>query len=144
MRGSKGSRHAFQVMRNHHQLMVIMDPKLENKYPPKEAERLIRVALACVDRDDKRRPDMADVVHELASLAKGGPSTGLGQTAPRPMEDSDDGPTEWFVPRGQTAASNASESSQSSFGLSQISWSLGGTSSEASVAYQMSMIREGR
>ena len=49
-------------------LKNIMDPWLEEKYPPKAAFRTAQLALNCIASDPQKRPAMKQVVETLALI----------------------------------------------------------------------------
>lgn len=49
-------------------LARLMDRRLEEQYPPKEALQVARLALECLASDPKKRPTMKEVVQRLEQI----------------------------------------------------------------------------
>lgn len=128
------------------QPLVIMDPRLENQFSPSAALRMITLALACCANDESRRPDMADVLRELESLSRGEPGPGFRTPQDVPA---DDGSGDWFGPVrsggvGMQTESTAASSIPSHSTWSEMSGVSGSEAHQMSMAYQMSMLTQGR
>jgi hypothetical protein len=129
-----------------HQPLIILDPKLENNYPQEAASHLVSIAIACCSQDELRRPEMAEVLRELESLARGELGSGFESSMEKPTEDGDG---HWFGPmRSGSIAPGSSASDQSSY-PSHSTWSApsnvsGSDNNQLSINYQMSMLTEGR
>ncbi|KAK1423002.1 hypothetical protein QVD17_18295 [Tagetes erecta] len=54
---------------NHRKLKNIMDPLLEGRYPSKAASQVARLALTCLEPEQKARPSMQEVVVTLEQLS---------------------------------------------------------------------------
>ncbi|GAQ80440.1 Protein kinase superfamily protein containing beta_helix [Klebsormidium nitens] len=128
------------------QPLVIMDPRLEKQFSTSAALRMITLALACCASEDSRRPDMADVLYELESLSRGEPGPGfrIPQTEP-----ADDGSGDWFGPvrtgsLGMQSGSTAQSSVPSHSTWSEMSGVSRSEGHQMSIAYQMSMLSQGR
>ncbi|GAQ87130.1 Putative serine-threonine/tyrosine-protein kinase catalytic domain containing protein [Klebsormidium nitens] len=124
------------ALRNRHQLLVMIDSRLNGQFSPEAATQFLTIALSCVARDDGARPNMSEILFRLESISKG---TALPADHPPPHEDSGS----WVV--GSTMMGPGS----SSDGLSSRShstWSQPNTTSDLghSFNYQMTMIQEGR
>jgi hypothetical protein len=123
-----------------------MDPKLDKQFSPEAATNLLTIALSCVARDDSARPDMADVLRGLERIGRGGLNTGSFRSDTTPQESVLGGSESWFAAsRGGSARSSDLSSGPSSYSTwSQPSLHSDGSNVNQSVAYQMTMIKEGR
>ncbi|MFS8006271.1 putative transferase, protein kinase RLK-Pelle-RLCK-VIIa-2 family [Helianthus anomalus] len=68
-----GSQHnlvdwARPALPDRRKLRKIMDPRLENDYPPKGATKAAELILSCLEADPKGRPEMKDVLVSLKEI----------------------------------------------------------------------------
>ncbi|KAL0907945.1 hypothetical protein M5K25_022402 [Dendrobium thyrsiflorum] len=59
---------ARPILSDKKQLARLMDPKLEGKYPSKEAHQAARLTLRCLSHQPKKRPSMKEVVEILQGI----------------------------------------------------------------------------
>jgi hypothetical protein len=63
---------AMPYLRHRQKALQLMDERLGNQFPRREAERIAAIALQCLNENSKERPTMKEVLDSLESLVKPG------------------------------------------------------------------------